>query len=97
MARKAAILTARGRSVVAIGSRNRAKTEGVRRAFKQLLRDVEFEELDFTAVVKTQPMSMDETVKGAKKRAELAIEGWVWRPGSSNWSTGSSSTSKSPR
>jgi inosine/xanthosine triphosphatase len=74
MARKAAILTARGRSVVAIGSRNRAKTEGVRRAFKQLLRDVEFEELDFTAVVKTQPMSMDETVKGAKKRAELAIK-----------------------
>jgi inosine/xanthosine triphosphatase len=74
MARKAVVLSIPRHSVVAIGSRNRAKTQGVRRAFKQLLRDVEFEELDFTAVVKTQPMSMDDTVKGARQRAELAIK-----------------------
>jgi inosine/xanthosine triphosphatase len=73
MARKTAA-SAWERSVVAIGSRNRAKTEGVKRAFKRLLRNVEFKELDFTAVVKIQPMSMDETVKGARQRAELAIK-----------------------
>jgi len=65
--------SARRRSVVAIGSRNRAKTEGVRRAFGQLLGGVEFKELDVTAMVKTQPMSLDETVRGARRRAELAV------------------------
>jgi inosine/xanthosine triphosphatase len=59
--------------VIAIGSRNRAKTEGVRRAFEHFLLDVEFKELDVTTMVKSQPMSMDETVKGARQRAELAI------------------------
>jgi inosine/xanthosine triphosphatase len=59
--------------VVAIGSRNRAKTEGVRRAFKQFLRAAEFKEVDVAPMVKVQPMSMDETLRGAKRRAELAI------------------------
>jgi len=74
MARKVAALI-RERSLVAIGSRNRAKTNGVRRAFKRFLRDAEFRELDFTAKVNVQPMSMDETVNGARRRAELAIKG----------------------
>jgi len=68
------VTSGRGRSVVVIGSRNRAKTQGVRRAFKHFLKDVEFKELDVTALVKIQPMSMDQTVKGAKQRAELAIK-----------------------
>ena len=73
MARKI-VVSARVRSVVSIGSRNRAKTEGVRRAFKHFLRDVDFKELDVTAMVKNQPMNMDETVKGARQRAELAVK-----------------------
>jgi inosine/xanthosine triphosphatase len=60
--------------VVAIGSRNRAKTKGVRMAFKPFFRGAEFKELDVTAKVKVQPMSMDETVMGARRRAELAIK-----------------------
>jgi inosine/xanthosine triphosphatase len=61
-------------SVVAIGSRNKAKTMGVRMAFKRFLRDAEFRELDVTAKVNVQPMSIDETVMGARRRAELAIK-----------------------
>lgn len=74
MARKTIASPPHGRAVVAIGSRNRAKTEGVRKAFKQLLRDVEFKEADVAAMVKVQPMGMDETVRGARRRAELAIK-----------------------
>jgi inosine/xanthosine triphosphatase len=61
------------RPVVAIGSRNRAKVEGIRRVFNHFFREVEFKELDLTTRVKVQPMSLDETVKGARQRAEFAI------------------------
>jgi inosine/xanthosine triphosphatase len=67
------VASASKRPVVCIGSRNRAKTEGIKRAFKRLLRGVDFKEMDVTAMVKVQPMSMDETVMGARRRAELAI------------------------
>jgi inosine/xanthosine triphosphatase len=64
----------RGRPVVAIGSKNRAKTEGVKRAFRRLLRDAEFKALDAAPLVRIQPMSLEETVEGARRRAELAIK-----------------------
>jgi len=73
MARKTTV-PAKGRPVVVVGSRNRAKTQGVQRAFRRFLKGIEFRELDVTAKVKTQPMSIDETVKGARRRAELAIK-----------------------
>jgi inosine/xanthosine triphosphatase len=62
------------RTVVAIGSRNRAKVGGVRRIFIRFFQDVEFKELDLTARVKIQPMTLDETVKGARQRAEFSIK-----------------------
>jgi inosine/xanthosine triphosphatase len=62
------------RVVVAIGSRNRAKVEGVRRAFKNLIKRAEFKELDLTTRVKVQPMTLGETVAGARQRAEFAIK-----------------------
>ncbi len=62
------------RPVVAIGSRNPAKVQGTKKAFKHLLRNLEFRELDLTTRVKLQPMSLDETVRGARQRAEFAIE-----------------------
>ena len=62
------------RPVVAVGSRNRAKVEGVRRAFTHFFKGVELKELDLTARLKIQPMSLDETVKGARQRAEFAIK-----------------------
>jgi inosine/xanthosine triphosphatase len=60
--------------VVAIGSRNRAKVEGVRKAFAHFFRGVELKELDLTAKVKVQPMTLEETVGGARKRAEFAVK-----------------------
>jgi inosine/xanthosine triphosphatase len=60
--------------VVAIGSKNRAKVEGVRRAFTQLFPRAEFRKLDLTKHVKIQPMGLEETVEGARLRAEFAIE-----------------------
>jgi inosine/xanthosine triphosphatase len=72
MARKT-ITSANQSPVVAIGSRNRAKTQGVKRAFRQFLRGAEFREVDVSSMVKLQPMSLDETALGAKRRAELAM------------------------
>jgi len=62
------------RPLVAIGSRNRAKVNGVRKAFRHFFRRAEFKDIDLTSKVKIQPMGLDETVKGARQRAELAIK-----------------------
>ncbi len=62
------------RPLVAIGSRNRAKVNGVRKAFRHFFRRAEFKDIDLTSKVKIQPMGLDETVKGARDRAELAIK-----------------------
>jgi inosine/xanthosine triphosphatase len=72
MTRKAA--TPPRHPVVAIGSRNRAKVQGVMKAFAHYFKGVEFKELDLTSRVKIQPMTLDETVRGARHRAEFAIE-----------------------
>jgi inosine/xanthosine triphosphatase len=72
MARKTA--ASPRRPLVAIGSRNRAKVSGVKKAFRGFFRGAEFKEVDLTSRVKTQPMGLNETVKGARQRAELAIK-----------------------
>jgi inosine/xanthosine triphosphatase len=73
MARKTSTLLP-GHPVVAIGSRNAAKTAGVRMAFSSFFRDAEFKEVDAAALVKPQPMTLDETVAGARKRSEVALK-----------------------
>ncbi len=60
--------------VVAVGSKNAAKTAGVRRAFSALFKDVELMEVDAASLVRVQPMSLDETVEGAEERAVFALE-----------------------
>ena len=60
--------------LVAIGSRNRAKVRGVRKVFKNFFRSAHFKEVDLTARVKTQPMGLDDTARGARQRAVLAIK-----------------------
>jgi inosine/xanthosine triphosphatase len=71
MARK--IVASIRRPTVAIGSKNLAKAKGIRKAFRRFFRGAEFKEVDLTTRVKIQPMGLDETVKGARRRAELAI------------------------
>jgi inosine/xanthosine triphosphatase len=65
---------AQKKSLVAVGSRNRAKTEGVRTAFERVFPHTEFTAVDVTSKVRAQPLSLDETVEGARWRAELAIK-----------------------
>ena len=62
------------RRTVAIGSANPAKVKGTELAFSRFFGEVEVKVVDTTALVKIQPMSLDETVSGARKRAELALE-----------------------
>lgn len=69
----AARASGRARDVVAIGSKNRAKTEGAKLAFKRFLPKAEFRSSDVTTRVRVQPMNLDETVEGARRRAELAL------------------------
>ncbi len=74
MPRKAGRIVAAQHAVVAVGSKNRAKTLGVRRAFSALFPEIEVKAVDATALVRVQPMSLDETVEGAQERAIFALD-----------------------
>jgi inosine/xanthosine triphosphatase len=67
-------MPSRGRKVVAVGSRNPAKMSGTRIAFARLFRSVELKAVDTSALVRVQPMSLEETVEGAEERAVFALE-----------------------
>jgi len=60
--------------VVAIGSKNRAKVQGAKKAFLRVFPDAKFSQTDLTPRVKLQPLGLGETVSGARQRAELAIK-----------------------
>jgi non-canonical (house-cleaning) NTP pyrophosphatase len=59
--------------VVAIGSRNPAKTLGTRNAFSRFFRRVEVREVDVSSQVRAQPMNLRETLAGARARAVIAL------------------------
>ena len=62
-----------GRPLVAIGSRNPAKTKGVRSVFPALAPGCTFVEVDTSSVVRAQPMGMRQVLAGASKRAGFAL------------------------
>ena len=64
------------RMQVAIGSTNPAKMKGTRLAFSRTLRvgPVVLKGVDTTALVRSQPLTLDETVEGAQERAVFALE-----------------------
>ena len=59
--------------LVAVGTRNPAKLEGVRRVFSDFFPGVTFKSLDTTSLTKAQPMAIEEIIEGAVKRARFAI------------------------
>ena len=61
------------RPLVAIGSRNPAKTLGVKNVFSAIFSDSRFVEIDVSRVVKSQPMGLREVARSASKRARFAI------------------------
>ena len=64
------------RTVVAVGSTNPAKMKGTRLAFSRTLKTgtLVLKAVNTTALVRSQPLTLDETVEGAQERAMFALE-----------------------
>jgi inosine/xanthosine triphosphatase len=59
--------------IVAIGTKNPAKVEGVRLALSKYFPDVELRPVDSASVAKAQPKGLDEMTAGATARAKYAL------------------------
>lgn len=64
----------RKRLLVAVGSRNPAKTHGTRKAFSSVFPGCQFVEVDTYSVAEAQPMGIEEVIHGASRRAGFALE-----------------------
>jgi inosine/xanthosine triphosphatase len=62
------------RTRVAIGSTNPAKMKGTRLAFSRKFGTVALKAVDTTSLVRSQPLTLAETVEGAQERAMFALE-----------------------
>jgi inosine/xanthosine triphosphatase len=62
------------RTLVAIGSANPAKKKGVKLAFSRTFGKVVLKAIDTSALVRSQPLTLEETVEGAQERAIFALE-----------------------
>lgn len=60
--------------LVAIGSRNPAKTTGAKNIFQAYFPDCRFAEVDTRTVARAQPMGMAQVSEGALTRARFALE-----------------------
>jgi inosine/xanthosine triphosphatase len=59
--------------IVAVGSKNPAKLNGVRRAFSRYYRRVELRPVDSSSVARAQPKGLEEMSQGAAARAKFAL------------------------
>jgi len=59
--------------LVAIGSRNPAKTKGVRSVFPGFFPGCTFAEVATSSVVRAQPIGMRQVLSGARRRAKFAL------------------------
>jgi inosine/xanthosine triphosphatase len=59
--------------IVAAGTKNPAKVEGIRRGFAKYFPDVELRPVDASSVAKAQPRGLDEMTSGATARANFAL------------------------
>jgi inosine/xanthosine triphosphatase len=59
--------------IVAAGTKNPAKVDGIRRAFSKYYPEVELKPVDSSAVAKAQPKGLDEMTAGATARAKYAL------------------------
>ena len=59
--------------IVAVGTKNPAKLEGVKRAFSRYYPDVQLRPVDSASVAKSQPYGLDEMASGATARANYAL------------------------
>ena len=59
--------------LVAVGSRNRAKTAGTRNVFRTFFPGSRFVEVDSRTVAKSQPIGVDQVAGGALARAKFSL------------------------
>lgn len=59
--------------LVAVGTKNPAKIDGVQRAFSRYFPDVDVRPVDSSSVAKAQPLGLDQMVEGAIARARFAL------------------------
>jgi len=59
--------------IVAAGTRNPAKVEGIQAAFSKYFRDIELRPVESSSVAKAQPRGLDEMTAGAVARAKFAL------------------------
>ncbi|MDV3278036.1 MAG: inosine/xanthosine triphosphatase [Nitrososphaerales archaeon] len=59
--------------IIAVGTKNPAKLEGIRRAFTQYYDDVKLRPVDSSSVARPQPVGLVQMVEGAIARARFAI------------------------
>ena len=59
--------------IVAAGTKNPAKLEGVRRAFSRYFPGVEVRPVDSASVARAQPLGLEQMVEGAVARARFAL------------------------
>jgi inosine/xanthosine triphosphatase len=65
--------TPRTNLLVAIGSKNPAKTGGAKNVFRTFFPECRFVEVDTPPVARAQPMGMDQVAEGALARAKFAL------------------------
>lgn len=59
--------------IIAVGTRNPAKVEGIRRGFAKYYSTIELRPVDSTSVAKAQPRGLVEMASGAAARARFAL------------------------
>lgn len=59
--------------IIAVGTKNPAKVEGVRQAFAKHFPRIEVKTIDSSSVTKAQPIGLDQMTAGAVSRAKFAI------------------------
>src|SRR5271157_1858894 len=59
--------------IVAIGTKNPAKIEGIQKGFARFFRDLEFRTVDTAPMVKAQPLGFEQITEGAVIRARFAL------------------------
>jgi inosine/xanthosine triphosphatase len=59
--------------IVAVGTKNPAKVNGIRDAFSKYFQDLELRPVDSSSVAKAQPKGLEEMTAGATARAKFAL------------------------
>jgi len=59
--------------IIALGTKNPAKVEGVRLAFAKYFRDTTIRTIDSSSVTRAQPIGLDQMTEGALSRAKFAL------------------------